>query len=193
MLDIFYESPWFALITGIPVCVLLIAIWFQTGIHKILLATGVVAAITIAMVVLESVVKTPRERIYETIYAVAAAVEKEDFETAVGYIAPDAQFIRAQALAELNKYEIVSISIKNNLVVLIDDSQQPPVAQTGFNVVVKGSAQRFHIENRTVPRYLEVTFQYHAGNDAWYVTSYGHANILKGLEIEHRLREQGAE
>ena len=153
---------------------------------------GVVAAATTGLVLLESAVKTPRERIYETIFAISAAVEKEDFETALGYVSPKSEIVRSQALNELNKYEISSISVKNNLIVLFDKTAQPPTAQTGFNVVVKGSAAHMGITNQTVPRYLEVSFEYHEGNDAWYVTSYGHADFREGIKIKNRLREQGA-
>ncbi len=153
---------------------------------------AVIAAATVGLVLLESTVKTPRERIYETIFAMAAAVEKGDFETALGYVSPESEIVRSQALNELKKYEISSITVKNNLIVLFDQSTQPPTAQTGFNVVVKGSATHIGISNQTVPRYLEVTFQYHEGNDAWYVTSYGHADIRGGIKISNRLREQGA-
>ena len=192
-MDMFYESPFIALVVGIPICVLLVAIWFQTGLNKLLLGAVIVAGLTIGLVFLESAVKTPRERIYETIYAIRNAVEQEDFESAVGYIAPDSEIVRAQALAELSKYEISSISVKSNLVVLLDKQATPPVAQTGFNVVVKGSAQQLGISNQTVPRYLEVTFEYHAANDAWYVTSYGHADIRQGIQIENRLRKEGGD
>ena len=187
-----YESPFLALATGIPTCVILIAIWLQTGVHKLLIAAGAVAALTLGLVFLESAVKTPRERIYETIFAIADAVEREDFDTAIGYVMPDAEIVRSQALNELKKYEIGSISVKSNLLVLLDQTNDPPTAVTGFNVVVKGSAQHLGITNQSVPRYLEVTFQYHRGNDAWYVTSYGHTDIREGIRIESRLREQGA-
>ena len=187
-----YESPFLALAIGIPTCVILLAVWLQTGIHKLLIAVGTITALTLGLVFLESAVKTPRERIYETIFAIADAVEQEDFETAVGYVMPDAQIVRSQALNELRKYEIGSISVKNNLLVLINQTNDPPTALTGFNVVVKGSAQHLGITNQSVPRYLEVTFQYHKENDAWYVTSYGHTDIREGIKIEKRLREQGA-
>ena len=187
-----YESPFLALATGIPTSVILIAIWPQTGVHKLLIAAGAIVALTLGLVFLESAVKTPRERIYETIFAIADAVEREDFDTAIGYVMPDAEIVRSQALNELKKYEIGSISVKSNLLVLLDHTNDPPTALTGFNVVVKGSAQHLGITNQSVPRYLEVTFQYHQGNDAWYVTSYGHTDIREGIKIESRLREQGA-
>ena len=187
-----YESPFLALATGIPTSVILIAIWLQTGVHKLLIAAGAIVALTLGLVFLESAVKTPRERIYETIFAIADAVEREDFDTAIGYVMPDAEIVRSQALNELKKYEIGSISVKSNLLVLLDHTNDPPTALTGFNVVVKGSAQHLGITNQSVPRYLEVTFQYHQGNDAWYVTSYGHTDIREGIKIESRLREQGA-
>ncbi|MBA62435.1 MAG: hypothetical protein CMJ76_08720 [Planctomycetaceae bacterium] len=189
-MELFYESPLYALAAGVPLCVILVAIWFQTGTHKLLIATLAVATVTIGLVFMESAVKTPRERIYETIFAIADAVEKEDFETAVGYVSPESEIVRSQALNELNKYEISSISVKNNLVVVFDNSTAPLTARTGFNVVVKGSARQLGINNQTVPRYLEVTFQYHATNDAWYVKSYGHTDIREGIQIEKRLREQ---
>ena len=191
-MDIFYESPIYVLAAGIPLGVILIAIWFQTGIHKLLVAAVAVAALTVGLVFLESAVKTPRERIYETIFAIADAVEKEDFNTAVGYVSPESEIVRSQALNELNKYEISSISVKSNLIVLINESDQPLTAHTGFNVVVKGSAQHLGISNQTVPRYLEVTFEYHEGNAAWYVTSYSHTDIREGIQTEKKLREQGA-
>ena len=86
---------------------------------------AVIAAATVGLVLLESTVKTPRERIYETIFAMAAAVEKGDFETALGYVSPESEIVRSQALNELNKYEISSITVKNNLIVLFDQSTQP--------------------------------------------------------------------
>ena len=188
----FYESPFYALITGIPICVLLIAIWLQTGIHKLLIAAVIVAALTVTMVLVENTVKTPRERIYDTIFAIANAVENEDFERAVGYVSPNAEIVRSQALAELNKYDISSVSIKSNLIVLYNEDTSPPTASTGFNVVVKGSSQRLGITNQIVPRYLQVDFEYEQSKDAWYVTSYGHSDIREGIQVEKRLRDRGA-
>ena len=144
------------------------------------------------MVLVENAVKTPRERIYDTIFAIANAVENEDFERAVGYVSPKTEIVRSQALAELNKYDISSVSIKSNLIVLYNEDTSPPTASTGFNVVVKGSSQRLGITNQIVPRYLQVDFEYEQSKDAWYVTSYGHSDIREGIQVEKRLRDRGA-
>ena len=156
--------------------------WIQTGINKLL--WGCAAAILIfgSLVIMEAVVETEREQIFSTIVSIARAVERGDHDAAVAHIHPSLKETRMQALTELARYDISTISVKKNLVMRLHSERDPLEASTGFNVVVRGSIAHAGYEDQHVPRYVHAEFVRDPDDNKWYVRT--------GLNHHAQLRAQ---
>ena len=188
MLTTLCENPWYATCGGVLFAVGFFAGWIQTGIHKLL--WGCVASIVFfgCFVLLEVLVETNREQIVATVVSIARAVERGDHEAAVKHIHPSMPVVRSRALAELRRYHISKISVKNNLVMQLHWNTDPLEASTGFNVVVRGSIARINVEDQSAPRYIHAQFVRDPDDHKWYIIAYGHDDIRTGLSHHARLR-----
>ena len=147
--------------------------WLQTGDRRIAFSTlGAACLIPVPFVIAGSII-TDRERILETIYSTATAVEQNDHETAVSVIAdPD---VRQRALAELPNFEFHRIRVRNVMIKMIEGSL-PAEAEVDIDASVLASQTRGSLKNVRVVRRIILTFQQqHDGT--WMVTDYTHLSL----------------
>ena len=151
--------------------------WLQTGKRAAAIA-GVIALALIPLVwVLSQRWVTDRERVEQTIHEVARAVEADDLQRVLRVIG-DAD-TRAQARAELPKYEFHEANVHRIRSIEIIDNTYPPRADVDMSVKVVVSQKRGVIQNQPVARRLLLTFEKRA-SDQWVVVDYRHMPLLGG-------------
>lgn len=132
------ESPWPAIFFGIIALAILAVILVRTGRGIVVLAMIGVLALTLGGVLLERLVVTERERVEETLFGAAAAIEANDLDRLMEYISPRASFSPRRARDVLRQYKFTEARI-NDVQIEINRLTSPPSAEAkmigAFSVV----------------------------------------------------------
>ncbi|TWU03127.1 hypothetical protein [Neorhodopirellula pilleata] len=180
MSELLAESP---LVVSIALGVLSAALiygWLQTG-KKPLAIIGLVLAVCVplAWVIAENWV-TDRERIEQLIHEVADAVEANDHPRALSVIGDEST--RRQAAGELPQWEFSQADVGNIRSIRVIENTLPVQAEVEMTVKVTVSSKRGSIQNISVPRRLNLTFEKRgldsSDHGGWVVTGYRHFQIV---------------
>jgi len=146
--------------------------WLQNG-KKLFAGIGFGCLALIPLIwFIATELETDREQIERVIYETAQAVQENDHTRAVMMIGDEST--RAQALAELPKYEFDRVKASNITINLVDGSN-PPQADVDLIASVVASDKIGRFKNMRVPRRLVLTFQ--KLGDQWKVIDYNHMPI----------------
>ena len=182
-MSLLLENPTALLLTGGTIAAVLIFFWLQTGHRRLLQLLLVVVVGTAALLALESVVKTNRETVAETLHEIARLVELNEDDRALEYLHGSAATSRAHAERVLEKYEFERVRIKRNLKIVVDGEASPKRATATFNSVVAlthGTAGvRAH---QPVAQFLTVELVQEG--DRWFVTHFRHETPIRGYQRE---------
>lgn len=129
------ETPLPIIIFGVIAEAILGAALVSTRRGVLLAAMGVVLLIVLAGLGLEYWVVTDRERVEATLDGVVAALESNDVNEVLQYVAPDAVFTRARAHLAMAMIEITDAKI-HSLQITINELTSPPTAEANFNGVI---------------------------------------------------------
>ena len=176
-----FEEPLYVIILGVIAVAMLGFAWYQVQWRSLLYAIAGVVVLTVVMLVIGHFVVTDTEQVKQTLYDLAHVVEQNDLNKVLEYAATGADDVRAQAAAELPRYDIHRVKIKHNLEVTIDYDKTPPRATATFNVVVEGVERSLHASFH-VPRYVEMTFV--KQNGKWRVLSYHHWSPEQSMKLK---------
>ena len=179
------ESPVAAVVVGSLVTIVLIIALLRTGRRSMLIAALLAIAATVGLVVLERSVVTEREQVEQTIYAIAAAVERNDVPEALSYVHSSSKTIREQAEREFGSWQFSRVVVKNNLEVELQGGEPATEATATFNVVVILSSRDGGLVDQHVARVVKVTLLKEGGD--WRVSDYTHMNIM-GKPDQHSPR-----
>jgi hypothetical protein len=94
-----FEDPVPTMIIGGLTAAILGGGWIQTGRKSLLYLMIVVILLTVALVIVERLVVTPREQVKDTLFEIARLVAKNDIEAASSYAYSGAPQIRQAAIA----------------------------------------------------------------------------------------------
>jgi hypothetical protein len=83
----------------------------------------------------------------------------------------------------LPQYRFRRVEIKRNLGIAVFPQEHPPRATAEFNVVVELDVPQLQIQDRRIPRYVEVTFR-RDQDGQWRVTDYRHDDPRQGFTID---------
>ncbi len=139
--DAILESPWPAIVCGIFVEAILAVVFVNTRRKSVLVAMAVVLLLAAGGVALEKWWVTDREEIESTLNEIADALEANDLERVLSFIAPDAEETPGLARIYMALVTVKSAKVRN-LEVEINRLTSPPVAKTRFmgNVDCEGNA-----------------------------------------------------
>jgi len=169
------ESPVPALMVGGLTTALFVGGWLKTGHRWMLLLALAALGITAGLVVLERQVVTERERVENTVLAMAQCVQENDVPGLLEYIHSDATNVRARASREMGNYKFVRVVVKNNLRVEMS-SPTTDQAVAHFNVVVVLGDAGGMVTDQHIARTVQLTFA-KQGND-WRLWNYSHNSVL---------------
>lgn len=150
--------------------------WLQTGNRRLAIA-GILAACCVpATFLIAEQIETDREKILAIIDATIEAVEENDHQAAVAAIADPAT--RAQALAELPRYEFSNVSVRNIQINMVEGSY-PPEATADCDASGRVSMTRGSIKNMHFARRVILTFRQEP-DGSWVVADYTHRPLAGG-------------
>jgi hypothetical protein len=177
------ENPFPVLLIGALTTAILVSGWLRTG-SKWLLASAIAAvALTVGLVLAERWIVTDREQVTQTLYEIAAAVERNDVDGALEYAYSGTPNVREHANAELRLYRFSEVNIKRNLQIEVFANHDPPMARAEFNVVVVLTTRNGLFTDRRIPRYVEVTF-YREDDGRWAIGGYDHFDPRRGFMVD---------
>jgi hypothetical protein len=165
----FLESPWPAVVVGIVVETMLAIALLRTGRGVILWAMLAVAALVGAAVAVEHFTVTDRKLVGQTVYGAAAAVESNDFNRLMTFVAPRAVEIRGEAQRVLAEIKFSKVSVRN-LEVVVNRLTSPPSAKATFNVFVSGADRRGEFGELSRPAKVALSLDLIDGR--WLITAH---------------------
>jgi hypothetical protein len=169
------ESPVPALMVGGLTTALFAGGWMKTGHRWMLLLAVAALGITIGLVLLERYVVTERERVENTVLAIAERVQANDVPGLLEYIHADATNVRTRASQEMGRYRFSRVVVKNNLRVEMN-SPTADQAVAHFNVVVVLGDAGGTVTDQHIARTVQLTFA-RQGSE-WRLWNYAHTNVL---------------
>jgi low affinity Fe/Cu permease len=164
------EQPVPIIFIGVVTVAILFGGLVKTG-KKWLLYVMIGAAIFFAaLVVVEQLVVTARERVENTVYQIARDVESNEVEAVVRHLSKARPELRSQARRYMSYLEIEQAKVKPDLKVELNFGQDPPTATAKFHAVIMGSDPGGQVRNQRYPKGFIVRFVLEDG--AWYVYDY---------------------
>ncbi len=162
------EDPTLTIVLGgIVIAVLLVAL-LKTGRGIFLFALLGAIFVVAALVLVEYLIVTEREKVYQTIFDLAGAIEANDRDAVQSYIAPQSPQIGRDADRLLKVFKIEEVKITDGPQISIDDFTSPPTADVELVAVAYGSTAAGSF--RPAPTRLYVTLRQQDGR--WLVESY---------------------
>lgn len=178
MLELLFESPVSICLSGLFIAGLTAFCWTQFG-NKSLLWSAIGLALTTVMLAMISVqVQTDRERLTDTLHAVASALQRNDRETIFAQIHPNATATVQRAKQELPNYRFSEARVTRIKSIVIDSRKKPETAVAEFNVRVTVQLRDME-RGQPIPRFVKVYFAKQDGR--WLVQDYEHADPRAGF------------
>ena len=115
-------------------------------------------AVTVALLLVERYVVTPKEEIENVLQVIARDLESNEQETILAHISSSKPDLRSRAERALKPVVVDRVVVKRNLVVEFDSLESPQRAKASFNAVIVGSEKTGTIRNQTSPWYFIVDF-----------------------------------
>jgi len=171
----FTEDPLWMIFLGIVVEAVLGVVLFQTRRGVVLWAMIGVALLVLLGLGVEKLIVTEREKVERTIDEITEALEANDLEGVLRYLAPEARQSRISAQWALGRVEVYEANV-NSLEVTVNQLESPPTARAELS-------GRLHYHDREdqspYTNYpLRFTVDFRKEGDRWLVT--GHRERHKG-------------
>jgi hypothetical protein len=177
MTELLLESPITVGVAGGLATAVALFVWIQGGFRAALISAGVLAVLTVILVLVSLQVETDREKLRRTIHEVAGHLQNNRFEAIYGYIHPNAKPIDAQARAELPKYRFQEARVTNIKQLEVNPRTKPKSATAEFFVAVSVDVQGQSFPG--IRRFVRVYFFEKDGR--WLVNHYEHFEPTAGF------------
>jgi len=164
-----YEDPITILVVGAVLCAVLAVVFSQVSRLAMVAAVLVALLATGGMLLIERRVVTDMEKVENTLYGAAEALENEDLPRLITYIAPRSKHLVTRADLQVSRWDIREVKIAN-LKIEINRLTTPPSARAEFLgraevVNVFGGGDRFNYVGR-----IELTFR--REKDRYFIDGY---------------------
>ena len=177
------ENPLLAILIGVLTTAILGGGWLKTGKQWLLYLMIAAILMTVGAVFLERMVMTDREQITTTLHDIADLVERNEINAALEYAHSGSPEVRAQAAAELPRYEFQEVSIGRNLEIEVFPKHIPPKATAEFTVAVVLRTKDHSFSGGRTPRFVVVTFLKEESGE-WHVSDYEHFPPNAAFQVE---------
>jgi hypothetical protein len=128
----FLESPWPALGLAALALGLLGVAWHNTRHPRLIHGMFGVLALMLVLLLVQWLVVTDREAIANRLEGMAVALESNDLERVMAFLAPDGDRIRADARHYLPGVEVSDANVGGDLIVTVNRLTSPPSARATF-------------------------------------------------------------
>ena len=171
------EQPLTIAFVGIVVVILLTAGLLQTGRHSLLYAAITAALLTVALVIIERMVVTPREQISATLHVIADRLQQNDVEGVVEFVSSGKPKLREEARRKMDQFTVHDVEIKRNLKIDLLAQQGRELADVSFNAIL--SLEGYGVEFRRQPLFFVLKMRSEDGQ--WRVREYEVQDPRRGL------------
>jgi hypothetical protein len=162
-----FEDSSFALVATAIFAIGLFIAFLKTGRGLYLVWLGGVGLIALSLILVERYVVTDRERIEETLYGAAEALEADDVEAVLDNLSPTAETLRSEVRRRMQSFKIEEATVAD-LRIEFSPLELPPRAMARFMGVLK-----FEPSEAPYDRLLRrVTVKLVKEGDRWLVESY---------------------
>lgn len=171
-MEIFLESSLAVLGLGIALFVITAFAWVNSGRRELLWGMGVVAALTVVMLLVCENVVTDREAIRQTLRDIAAMVEANDVVSVPKFVVRSKPELADAGQNEMKSHRFEKCRIIAVHEINIDPKHQPPQAIVKFNAEVVGSFMNGQFDGKVIRGFTVVFWKEDDGK--WRVESYEH-------------------
>jgi hypothetical protein len=166
-MSIFLESPWPAALACIVLEIILGAIFMRTGRALVVVAMGVVLAITAALLIVERVIVTDIEQVEDTLHGIAEDLEANDFAAVLRSFSPKCPRY-AEVRSQLDRVTVQSASVGPDLEVRVSQLTSPPSATAYFTGRINAREHSGTIPYENFIRKFKVRLE--RRGDRWLIT-----------------------
>ena len=168
MMDVIAEQPIVVSVVIGGIGLMLIYAWLQSGVKALLVAGGLVLALIPVEWWMAGTIVTDREAIRRMIHDTAAAVEANDFDTALSVMPNGLE--KAKAAAELSRFQFEEARMTGERAINVEHFAGAVTAEADINVRVRVTGRGIGTLN--VPRRLVLDLE--KRGDRWMVVGYRH-------------------
>lgn len=136
-MTILLETPWPAILVGIVVEAILGVILLRTGRGVVLVAMGGVVLVVLALVGLQWLVETERERVEATIDRGREALEANDPDAVLACLSPQAESTEGLVRWAMQRVEFTRVRITQLEIGQINELTSPPSVRVRLAAVVE--------------------------------------------------------
>ncbi len=169
-MTILLENPWPAILVGIVVEAILAVILVRTGRGAVLVAMGGVLLVVLALVGLEWLVVTERERVEMAVEAGRAGLEANDLDAVLACLAPQASVTEDLVRWAMRRVEFERVRITQLDVGRINELTSPPSVNVRLNFLAEFRDRQGVIPYRHYSTEIGLTLR--RFDDRWLVTDY---------------------
>jgi len=162
------EDPTPTLVAAALIEALLVLALVKTGRGVLLWAVAGVALQAVALLALEWLIVTDKEKVEETLSGAARALEANDPQAVLSYIDPSSS-LRGQVSQEMSRVTITKASF-NRLDVKFNRHTSPPTAEADFMGYISAKDRRGELPYENFVDRFKV--QLRLSKDRWLVTGY---------------------
>jgi len=164
-----FESPWPVIFCGVVAEAILGAVFLGSRRVIFLLPMAIVLVLVLSGVALERMVVTQREEVEATLDGLAAALEANDVEGALGYLSPSAGATRGRAQWALDRFKVTKAKI-SGLEITVNKLTNPPSATAAFTGSLGLFDRRGEVPTSSYP--ISFTAEFRKEGDRWLVTKH---------------------
>ena len=166
------DNPIPLFILGLLAQVILGLILWQTGRGWVMIVMAALGIGSLAVLTYEIVHVSPTEQIAATLDEIAAALESNDPNQVLAFVAPDATRVRSDAAAQLKRVRITEAFVAGDLQVTFDPPPEPdkPIATASFIARIKAKFLKDSSPYEQLAQRFKIYFRQQDGK--WLVTNY---------------------
>lgn len=150
---------------------------YQTGRAVVITAMATVAVIAAALFFTERTIVTERERVVQSVYAAADALESNDEQQLLALLGPDAIELRAMAARYMRMLKITEAAVTERPQVTINELTSPPTAEVHFMGRIKGNLKMGNAYGDTFISKIHLTLRRYEGE--WKIVAFESDNPLR--------------
>ena len=170
------------IVGGIALAAIIAAVYF-TGRAVFLLGAAVILPVLGAVLLVDFMVVTDRERVGDVISAGAAAVEANRLDDLLKLVSPQAKQLQDLARSTLKMVAFTSVRVTSTPKIVINPVTSPKSAEATFMAVAEVKGNITNNAEIKVPRRVRVTFEWQ--NDRWMVTDARWGSIVDPDSVEN--------
>lgn len=172
-MEMFLESPMAVMGLGMALFIATAFAWVNTGRNELLWGMGIVAGLTVLMLVVCETVVTDKEAIRHTLREIAAMVEANDAASVPRFVVRSKPELAEAGKMEMSHHRFAKCRVIAIHEIEIDPQHQPPQAIVKFNAEVAGVFLDGQFESQQVIRGFTLVM-WKEDDGKWRVESYEH-------------------